>query len=98
MIFTIGANENMQECLTIYEKTGKFEAAGNLKKKSAEEYENEGNYAQAILEYQKAISYYSMDSTKSKTNENNCMIKLADLMCRNDHPDAFNEAKVVINR
>jgi hypothetical protein len=37
-----------------------------------------------------------MDSSSSKTSIQNSMLKVADLMCLNDHPEAFETCKGVI--
>ena len=66
---------------------GEYYEAGKLTEKNGEKYENEKKYNAAINSYLKAIEFYEMDNSHNST-KNNCLIKLADLMVINDHPDA----------
>jgi tetratricopeptide (TPR) repeat protein len=89
------AKENLDKCVILFEKNGRFNSAGDAKKKLASDYEAENDYANAILEYKKASDYYEMEKSNSKSNHNICLIKAADLMCISDHKDAFEESKNV---
>jgi hypothetical protein len=79
-----------------YEKSGRFSAAGDVRKKMAEQYESESDYTNAIIEFKKAADYYEMEKSNSKNNHQNCLLKVADLMCLSDHKDTFEECKQVL--
>lgn len=89
------ANENMNKCLKFYEKLGRFQMAGKTQKQMAEEYESELKYDEAIAAYKRAAEYFSMENQNSKTYEQGCLLKQADLMCISNHKDAFDESKIV---
>ena len=86
----------LQKCLTIYKNQGRFQMAGKLEKQIAEDFESELKYDEAINSYRKASEYFSMESLNSKSYEQACSLKVADLMCENNHPEAYKEGKMVI--
>ena len=69
--------------------------AGKLEKQNAEEFEANLNYASAIKSYKRAADYFSMENLNSKSYEQACQLKLADLLCISDDENAFSESKVV---
>ena len=69
--------------------------AGKLEKQIAEDFESELKYDDAINSYKKAAEFFSMESLNSKSYEQACSLKVADLMCENNHEDAYKEGKVV---
>ena len=89
-----GAN-NLTKCLSVYESSGRFQMAGKTQKQMAEDYEGDLIYDQAIIAYKKAADYFSMENINSKSYEQGCLLKQADLMCISDHSGAFEEAKQV---
>jgi alpha-soluble NSF attachment protein len=91
------ANENMNKCLKVYEKLGRFQMAGKTQKQMAEDYEADLKYDEAIVAYKRAGEYFSMENQNSKTYEQGCLLKQADLMCISNHKDAFEEARNVRN-
>jgi alpha-soluble NSF attachment protein len=89
------ASANLDKCLKIYENQGRFQMAGKIQKTVAEEFESDLKYELAIDAYKRAADYFSMENINSKSYEQGCLLKLADLMCISDHKDAFNESKAV---
>jgi alpha-soluble NSF attachment protein len=87
--------QNINKCVSHYEKNGRFSAAGDARKKLAENYENDLEYKLAIEEYRKAADYYEMEKSNSKNSQQGCLLKAADLMLMTNHPDAFDVAKNV---
>jgi alpha-soluble NSF attachment protein len=91
------ANDNLNKCLRIYEIQGRFQMAGKIQKQIAEEYEADLQYDLAINAYGKAAEYFSMENINSKSYEQGCLIKQADLMCSIDHKDTFEITRNVSN-
>ena len=64
----------------------------------AEKAENDIQYEIAIKLYKKAADYFSMENSNSKSFEQQCLLKAADIMCITDHPNAYQESvKVITN-
>jgi alpha-soluble NSF attachment protein len=87
--------ENLNKCLKFYEKMGRFQMAGKTQKQMAEDYEADLKYEEAINAYKKAAEYFSMENLNSKSYEQGCLIKQADLMCISGHKDFFEESRNV---
>lgn len=86
----------LNKVLMIYEKDNKFQMAGKIQKQMAEACENDLQYPTAVMYYKKAADYFSMEKTNSKSFEQGCLLKAADLMCINDYQNAYQEASKVI--
>ena len=72
--------------------------AGKTQKQVAEKAENDLEYESAITYYKKAADYFSMENTNSKSFEQQCLLKAADLMCQTGHARAYEESvKVMIH-
>jgi hypothetical protein len=84
--------------LKIHESSGNFIAAGKITQKLAEDFEMENNIEMAIKHYKKAADYFQMVFSNTKSQRQSCLLKYADLLCLNDHPDAFLQAKSVIKK
>lgn len=82
-------------CLQLYENNGRFQMAGKIMKQMAEEAEGNMDYPQALLFYRKGADYFAMETSNSKSYEQGCLLKLADLLCLTDDPEAPKEAKTV---
>jgi len=82
----------LNKVLAIYEKNGRFQMAGKIQKQMAEKCENELQYELATTYYKKAADYFSMENTNSRSFEQQCLLKAADLMCINDFPNAYLES------
>jgi alpha-soluble NSF attachment protein len=92
------ADENMNKCLKVYERQGRFQQAGKIQKQMAEELESDLKYEEAISAYKRAGEYFSMENLNSRSYEQGCLLKQADLMCISDHKDSLEQAtKVNIN-
>jgi hypothetical protein len=61
----------------------------------AEKCENDLEYELAINYYKKAADYFSMENTNSKSFEQQCLLKAADLMCQTSYTNAYQEATKV---
>jgi hypothetical protein len=61
----------------------------------AEDYEKENRFDMAIKEYKRAAEYYQMVFSNTKSLRQNCLLKYADLICLNDHAEAYLESKTV---
>jgi hypothetical protein len=83
------------KCLKLYENQGRFQQAGKIMKSMGEEYESNMEYKEAIGYYRKGADYFSMETSNSKSYEQGCLLKLADLLCLTDDPTAEKESKAV---
>ena len=63
----------------------------------AEKCENDMQYELSITYYRKAADYFSMENTNSKSFEQHCLLKAADLMCYINYPNVYQEAVKVIS-
>ena len=70
--------------------------AGKIQKQMAEKAEDDMKYEIAVNYYKKAADYFAMENTNSKSFEQGCLLKAADLMCQNDLPGAYEQATKVI--
>lgn len=61
----------------------------------AEKCENDLAYESAIIYYKKAADYFSMENTNSKSFEQQCLLKAADLMCQTNYNNVYQEATKV---
>jgi Soluble NSF attachment protein, SNAP len=83
------------KCLKIYENQGRFQMAGKIVKQLGEDSESAFDYKQAIFFFKKGADYFAMENSNSKSYEQGCLLKLADLLCLTDDPEAAKEAKIV---
>ncbi|CAI2376770.1 unnamed protein product [Moneuplotes crassus] len=67
-----------EETIVILSEDGRLDQAARLRKEVAESYEQQAEYPQAILEYEKAAQLYEMEDTHSFASQ--CYVKEADLM------------------
>ena len=88
-------NDNLNKCLKVYERLGRFQMAGKTQKQMAEDFEADLKYDEAISAYKRAAEYFSMENLNSKSYEQGCLLKQADLMCISDHKESFEECKTV---
>lgn len=93
----VEARDVLMKCLKIYENQGRFQMAGKIMKTMGEEAEGNMDYKDAIFYYRKGADYFAMENANSKSYEQGCLLKLADLLCLTDDPDATKEAKTVFN-
>jgi len=72
--------------------------AGKTQKKMAEDFEMDLKYDEAITAFKRAADYFSMENLNAKSYEQGCLLKVADLMCINNHPNCFDEAKQIYEK
>lgn len=84
--------EMLNNCIAMYENRGKFQQAGKITQKIANDLEIDLEYELAIEKYKKAADLYSMESMNSRASQQACMLKVADLMCISNHKDMYEEA------
>jgi len=53
------------------------------------------NYELAIVSYQKAADYFTMENSNYKSYEYGCLLKAADIMCNTNAKNCFIEATKV---
>ena len=94
----VRSNANLDKAIESCEKNGKYMQAGKLAQKIAAEFEENFDYAQAIDKYKKAAEYFSMESQNTKTMQQQCLLKVADLMCISNHKDMFTEAPKIYEK
>ena len=82
----------INKCIKSCENVGKFMQAGKLLQQMATECEENLDYENAIELYQKAHDYFKSESQNTKSLQQSCLTKVADLMCLSDHKDMFTEA------
>jgi len=92
------SNTILNKVLTLYEKQGQFQMAGKIQKQMAEKAEDDLKYDIAVPAYKKAADYFSMENTNSKSFEQGCLLKAADLMCQNDLPGAYEQSTKIYEK
>ena len=58
----------------------------------AEQFEQDMKYDLAIISYQKAADYFTMENSNYKSYEYGCLLKAADIMCNINDKNCFPEA------
>ena len=81
-----------KKALEIYVKQGRYQLAGKLEKDMADKYEEEKQYKEAAASFKKAADYFSMESMNSKSYQQTCNLKYADIICCISDKEAFPEA------
>ena len=94
----VRSNRNLDLAMESCVKQGKYMQAGKTAQKIAGEYEDNFDYANAIDKYKKAAEYFSMESQNTKSLTQQCLLKVADLMCISKHPDMFTEAPKIYEK
>ena len=84
--------ENLNKCISMYENRGKFQQAGKITQKIANDLEIAMEYEMAIDKYKKAADLYSMESMNTRSMQQQCLLKVADLMCISNHKKMLEEA------
>lgn len=88
----------LDNSIKIYENIGKFQKAGLLTKEIANNLEVEANYPLAIEKYQKAAELFSMETQNTRSLEQQCLLKVADLMCISQHKDMEKKAPEIYEK
>jgi len=66
--------------LEVYTQTGKFQQAGKIQKQIAEKHEENLDYIKAAECFKKAGDFYKMDSMNTKSYQQGCFLKFADII------------------
>jgi len=91
-------NENLDKAIDSCEKTGKCMQAGKIAKQIASELEENLDYTNAIDKYKKAAEYFAAENQNTKSLQQQCLLKVADLMCITNHKDMFSEAPKIYEK
>ena len=84
--------EDLNRCIAVYENRGKFQQAGKITQKIANDLEIDLEYELAIEKYKKAGELFAMESMNSRSSQQACQLKVADLMCLSNHKNMLEEA------
>ena len=90
--------KNLEDCVKAYEKKGKYQQAGKITQEMAHDLEVELDYEKAIEKYKLAADYYSMESKNTKSLEQACLLKQADLMCISNHKDMLEKVPLIYEK
>ena len=94
----VRSDQNLGRAIESCEKAGKYMQAGKMAQRIANEFEENFNYEKAIEKYKKAAEYYAMESQNTKSMQQQCLLKVADLMCISNHKDMFTEAPKIYEK
>ena len=92
------SDQNLDRAIESCERAGKYMQAGKLAQRIANELEENFNYEKAIEKYKKASEYFAMESQNTKSMQQQCLVKVADLMCICNHKDMFTEAPKIYEK
>ena len=92
------SEQNLDRAIESCEKVGKYMEAGKIAQRIANEFEENFNYEKAIEKYKKAAEYYTLESQNTKSMQQQCLLKVADLMCISNHKDMFEEAPKIYEK
>jgi alpha-soluble NSF attachment protein len=88
----IRSDKNLDSCIKFCEKIGRYQQAGKLTQEIAHKKEVDLNYPEAIRKYKEAAEYFKLDSQNTKSMEQACLLKVADLMCISGDKEMFSVA------
>ena len=92
------SDQNLDRAIESCERAGKYMQAGKTSQRIATEFEENFNYEKAIEKYKKAAEYFAMESQNTKSMQQQCLLKVADLMCISNHKDMFTEAPKIYEK
>ena len=92
------SDQMLDRAIESCERVGKYMQAGKTAQRIANELEENFNYEKAIEKYKKAAEYFAMESQNTKSMQQQCLLKVADLMCISDHKDMFTEAPKIYEK
>ena len=92
------SDQDLDRAIVSCEKLGKYMQAGKTSQRIANEFEENFNYEKAIEKYKKAAEYFAMESQNTKSNQQQCLLKVADLMCISGHKDMLTEAPKIYEK
>jgi alpha-soluble NSF attachment protein len=94
----VRSNRNLDMAIESCVKQGKYMQAGKLAQRIANDLEENFDYTNAIEKYKKAAEYFGMESSNTKSMTQQCLLKVADLMCISKHKDMFTEAPKIYEK
>lgn len=94
----VRSNQNLDAAIESCVKAGKYMQAGKTAQRIATECEENFDYPNAIDKYKKAAEYFAMESQNTKSMQQQCLLKVADLMCISNHKDMFTEAPKIYEK
>ena len=94
----VRSNQMLDLAIESCVKSGKYMQAGKTAKQIATECEENFDYPNAIDKYKKAAEYFAMESQNTKSMQQQCLLKVADLMCISNHKDMFTEAPKIYEK
>ena len=94
----VRSNKNLDMAIESCVKQGKYMQAGKTAQRIAADLEENFDYANAIDKYKKAAEYFGMESQNTKSQTQQCLLKVADLMCISKHKDMFTEAPKIYEK
>jgi alpha-soluble NSF attachment protein len=92
------SDQDLDRAIVSCEKLGKYMQAGKTSQRIANEFEENFNYEKAIEKYKKAAEYFAMESQNTKSMQQQCLLKVADLMCISGHKDMLTEAPKIYEK
>ena len=92
------SDQDLDRAIVSCEKLGKYMQAGKTSQRIANEFEENFNYEKAIEKYKKAAEYFEMESQNTKSMQQQCLLKVADLMCISGHKDMLTEAPKIYEK
>ena len=92
------SDQDLDRAIVSCEKSGKYMQAGKTSQRIANEFEENFNYEKAIEKYKKAAEYFAMESQNTKSMQQQCLLKVADLMCISGHKDMLTEAPKIYEK
>jgi tetratricopeptide (TPR) repeat protein len=94
----VRANQDLDRAIESCVTAGKYMQAGKTAQKIATDFEENFDYPNAIDKYKKAAEYFAMESQNTKSLQQQCLLKVADLMCISNHKDMFTEAPKIYEK
>ena len=94
----VKSNQMLDAAIESCVKVGKYMQAGKTAQRIATECEENFDYPNAIDKYKKAAEYFAMESQNTKSMQQQCLLKVADLMCISNHKDMFTEAPKIYEK
>ena len=94
----VRSNQMLDAAIESCVKVGKYMQAGKTAQRIATECEENFDYPNAIDKYKKAAEYFAMESQNTKSMQQQCLLKVADLMCISNHKDMFTEAPKIYEK
>ena len=92
------SNRNLNNAIQFLENHAKFQQAGKMTQEIAHQLEIDFDYAGAIEKYKKAAELFKLEGQSCRSLEQQCSVKVADLMCISNHKDMLIEAPKIYEK